>query len=222
MSTPTSPSRNGAFTLLEILVVLSIIVLVAGLTTPAVTTILRGSSLTQGGQLVTDQLGLARQTALSRNRSVEVRFYQYGDPETPGEQENNPSSGKFRALQLFEIQESGTDAKPLGKVRTIPPSVIMDGGTALSSILGAAQSSSSPSAATGSDLNSPIPRVDKQYNAVTFRFLPDGSTNLSPQTGSWFLTLHALKEGDRLSAPKADFFTIQIDAINGHFKTFRP
>lgn len=197
---------------------MAVLVTVAGLATPAATHILRGTALTQGGQLINEQLGLARQLALSRNLPVEVRFYQYNDPQS-GE---TSGAGAFRAMQLFEIQESGGTPVALGKVVPLPQTIIVDSGATLSSIIGGAQSSAWPQAITGTALDQALPRVGRQYNAVAFRFLPDGATNLSPQTGSWFLTLHSLKDGDGLAAPQGNFLTLQIDAANGHLKTFRP
>jgi uncharacterized protein (TIGR02596 family) len=213
------------FTLVELLVVLSIMILLMTLVTPAMNNILYPAQLTQGAQMLSDQLSLARQTALTRNHSIEVRFYQFGDPEIPGEQPASPSTGKYRAVQLFDVEDSGT-AVALSKVQRLPPSVIIDGGVTLSSIIGLAQSSPGvPTSTTGAALNIALPRVKNQYNSSSFRFLPNGSTNLPPLSstgGQWFLTLHGLNEGDRLGAAPSNFFTIQIDANNGHTKTFRP
>ena len=87
---PSFASR--AFSLVELLVVMAVIAIVAGFAVPAVTTMLKGSQLTQGSQMVVDQIALARQTALSRNRSVEVRFYKFADPEIPGEDVKKPET----------------------------------------------------------------------------------------------------------------------------------
>ena len=207
---------------MELLVVLAIISVMLGLVVPAANTMLRGSQMTQGSQMVNDQLELARQTALSTNRTVEVRFYQFADPQTPGETTGSPSTGKYRALQLFEIQESGS-AVALGKVQIVPPSIIIDSGATLSSIIGSG--SASPAVPTLSGTQTvPIPRVGTQYNSVAFRFLPDGSTNLSPTSGNqWFVTLHNLTDGDPVKpVPPPNYYTVQVDATNGHIKNFRP
>ena len=207
---------------MELLVVLAIISVMLGLVVPAANTMLRGSQMTQGSQMVNDQLELARQTALSTNRTVEVRFYQFADPQTPGETTGSPSTGKYRALQLFEIQESGS-AVALGKVQIVPPSIIIDSGATLSSIIGSG--SASPAVPTLSGTQTvPIPRVGTQYNSVAFRFLPDGSTNLSPTSSNqWFVTLHNLTDGDPVKpVPPPNYYTVQVDATNGHIKNFRP
>ncbi len=221
------PLKRDGFTLVELLTVMAVISLIAVLSLPAVNTILRGSLLTQGAQMINDQLGLARQTALSKNRSVEVRFYQFGDPEAPGEIPATPSSGKYRAMQLFEMQDSGA-AVAMGKALRLPQSIILDSstgggpGATLSSLLDIGTTPSLKKVWSALDLQVSVPRVNgTNYNCCAFRFLPDGSTNLSPFSppGPWFLTLRSLTD---VKSPPANFFTIQIDATNGHIKTFRP
>src|SRR6218665_1327979 len=102
MRTQFSSNRRG-FSLLELLTVILIIGIVSVFVTPAVTTILKGSQISQGEQVLTDQFKIARQLALTKTRSIEVRFVRFGDPEVPGEKKDNPSTGNYRAIQLFEV-----------------------------------------------------------------------------------------------------------------------
>jgi hypothetical protein len=68
----------------------------------------------------------------------------------------------------------------------------------------------------------PLPRAGASYRYVALRFQPDGSTDLLPTGGSWFLTVHDEIAGDALAQPPADFSTIEIDPLNGSLKFFRP
>ena len=219
---------SAGFTLIELLAVVAIIALVTAFAVPATTSMLRGSQLTQGAQMVSDQLTLARQTALSTSHSVEVRFYQFSDPNIPGEVLGVPAKGKYRALQSFEILDSGA-AVAVGKIQIVPQSVIIDSGivssgsATLSSIISAALPSPSvPTSTTGVALGVAIPRAGTAYNAATFRFMPDGSTNFSSATSQWFVTLHYLTAGNSMATPPPNFVTIQVDPANGHIRTFRP
>jgi uncharacterized protein (TIGR02596 family) len=127
--------RRSAFSLVELLIVVAIIGIIAGFGVPAVQGVLRGSALTQASSQLTDNLALARQHAISRNRTVEVRFYRFGDPEVPGETASDPSSGSFRALQYFEVNETGVSV-PIGKYQRFPDTMMMNAGERLSTLLG--------------------------------------------------------------------------------------
>lgn len=218
--------------------VMAIILIIAAFTMPNTRGMLKGSRLGQGGQIFTDQIGLARQIALSTNHSVEVRFYCYGDPEVPGESADSADAGNFHAMQAFEIKESGT--VPLGAVVRLPTSIIIDKDTSNFSTLlnggvGDGSGSSSPMKSSGGSLGVLIPRVGsggKAYSSISFRFLPDGSTDLpkldtkldgsQSSTAAWFLTLHDVTDKAAADGPPKDFFTIQVDPVNGNIHTYRP
>jgi len=208
-----------AFTLLETLIVMMIIAIVAAMVTPAVASLLKGSQLSQAGLLVNDQLTFARQTALAQNRPIEVRFYRCGDPEIPGESITNAVQGKYRGMQIFRVEEDGS-ASALGESIRLPVTMIMDSGPVLSSLLN--QSARPAGKATGAP---DLPRVGSNYLYSFFRFRPNGATDLldpANPTAPWFVTLHALSEGDARAVQPPNFYTIQIDAFNGNLRTFRP
>lgn len=213
--------RSRAFSLIELIVVIAIIGIIAAFTVPAASTILRGSKLTQASQTVTDQISLARQLALTKNRAIEVRFYRFGDPEMPGEDLTKSSTGQFRAMQLFEVFESGVSA-PLDKPQMLPVSVVISN-SGLTSLIADVSQKPTKKPTT---IDPELPRgVQRNYEYVAFRFLQDGSTNLKP-TVKWFLTLHNIT--DQVSAaasnpaPPPNFFTLQIDPVSGSTKSYRP
>ena len=246
MTKSNSVKRPAGFSLVELLVVCAIIALIVGFTIPAATTIIRGSQLTQGSQLLTDQLSLARQQALSKNRAVEVRFYKFADPETPGEDKAKPDTGRYRAFQAFEVLESGA-AVPLNKVQRLPASVVINEGALSSLISDATKAGKDGTTATKpSDekiKTSPeIPGVGFDYVYVSFRYLQDGSTDLplidtttggsggaTGTTKNWFLTLNGIELPAKLDKPetgsdkkKINFFTLQVDPVSGATKPYRP
>lgn len=214
---------SRAFTLVEMLVVMAVIVILITLVTPSLTGILKANSLTQGSQDIIGQLNLARQVALTQNHPVEVRFYQYADPNFSGEVAGNPASGKFRALQMFTISDTGA-ATPTNKVEHFPNTFMIDSGPTLSSLLAQATvGAASAPVLTPSPQAYNIPGVDKLFNSVAFRFYPDGSTNLGPPpNGGWFITSHLIQYGDRQTKAPPNFATLQIDPSNGSLREFRP
>lgn len=216
--------RRHAFSLIELIIVISVIVIIAAFTIPAMNTVLKGSQLSQGAGLVIGQLNIARQQALSRNRAVEVRFYRYADPEIPGEDVTKPATGKFRAMQLFQVMPTGK-ALPIDKVQTLPGGVIFaySDSKGISSLLDKGTASTPKKPGTDDKTAPRLPRgVDYNYDYVSFKFLQDGSTDRSP-TAQWFLTLMGINEKlEDPSKPPPNFFTVQVDPVSGVTKTYRP
>jgi uncharacterized protein (TIGR02596 family) len=205
----------SAFTLIEMLCVLTVVGIVAALAAPGMQVVFVGSALTHSGQMVTEQLALAQQKALSTNHAIEVRFYQFADPSMPGESASNPASGQYRAMQIFDVTAVNV---PLTKVLRLATSVVIDSSATCSTLINSAASTSVPQLSTGAGEQVTIPQAGTAYNVVAFQFTPGGATNLLA-TGSWFLTLRSMHDS---SSPPTNFVTIQIDPTNGHIKDFRP
>jgi uncharacterized protein (TIGR02596 family) len=205
----------SAFTLLELLIVITIIVVMATLMAPMLSTAIRGTALTRGADTVIGVLSTARQTALTRAQTVEVRFYAYNDPEIPGDTTN------YHALQAFLIDDSG-NASPLFKAQSLPQTVIMAtnsfGGTPASSLL------------TLSNTTAPgqyaIPRVRNAYICSSFRIYRSGLTSLiaSGANSNWCVTVvngSDLQVGGATNLPTT-YTTVVIDPYNSQLTTYRP
>ncbi|MEQ1859321.1 MAG: Verru_Chthon cassette protein D [Chthoniobacteraceae bacterium] len=240
-------ARRPGFTLVELLAVIAVIAVIMVFVVPAANQIIRGSQLTQASQLVADQLGFARQLALSRNRTVDFRFYRFGDPETPGEVIDMPAKGQWRGVQVFELIENGA-AVPAGPFHRLPRM------TALSPSDEATQEDRRYSTLLDEELRGPfidatqeptapeIPveingrKVAKNYQWLTIRFLPDGSTNLpakakkgtdgaaaEDKSDTWYVTVMNLSDIEQKKDIKdVNYATVQLDPFTGAQKTFRP
>lgn len=234
-SAPQRLAPRAGFTLIELLAVIAVIAVVIAFAVPATNQILRGSQLSQGGQLIGDQLALARQLALTKNRAIEFRFYKFSDPEMPGEDVNNPSVGKWRGFQTFEILENGA-AVPISAFQRMPRMTCFE--TTKNSTLLDEQIRGVPTDPNVDPTAPEIPveingkKVGKNYFYMSIRFLPDGVTNLPPkarrngaggadETDGWYVTVINLQdEGKDLQG--INFSTIQIDPFTGSQKVFRP
>lgn len=203
---------GAAFSLVELLTVIGILAILAAVGASAFRSG-RGYSLVMGANLIIDELNLARQTALSQNRLVEMRLYNL--PADVG------GAQQFRAFRTMIYDATTATVKPLGKLRRLPTGVIMVNDPNFSTVLAPAN----PFPAAGATDNLPTAN-NVSYKAVPF--LPSGGTALningtSATADTWFISLKY--ENDPIASatrPAADFITIQIDPSTGRAKTFRP
>jgi uncharacterized protein (TIGR02596 family) len=202
---------TSGFSLIELLVVMAIIVILIAFVTPAFNSMGKASSLTNGASMIVDQLNLARQTALTQNRMVQVRFYKL--------QDELQSPAAYRAIQLMIFDESGLSSKPLTKVQQLPNRVVvMEDGT-YSTILDATKNKRPESR----DI---IPNAKQEVPYHFFRYRPGGATDLDPNGAPggdrWFLTVKSENDKPAEGKPAANYVTAVVDPVSGRVKTLRP
>lgn len=209
MPPPTLRTERPAtgFSLIELLVVVAVIALLATLAVPAFNAITNAGSIEYSADQIAGACALARQTAVSKNRSVEVRFY-----EVPAE--GWPTD--FRACQLFEIGESG-EPTALTKVLTFRQSAIISRDTGLSTLL----ANSRTKIWTQKDPQVALPRAGTTYECRAFRFRPNGTTDL-PVDAKWHLTVVDAKKPGSAAQPPDNFATVWVEPATGAVKILRP
>lgn len=202
----------GAFTLIELLLVLTVMVILMTLLAPTLNNVLRGSALTQGADQVIGVLNTARQTALTRNVPVEVRFYCYDDPEMPGE------DIYCQGLQAFAMTPTNNSVidSAITKVQQLPKGVAITTNPSLTTIVANATNTSTLR----------IPRVGTAYTYSSFQYYRSGMTDLLYRTGgmstNWNITIINRANDTTGGSLPTNFTTISIDPYNGVMKIFRP
>ncbi len=153
-------ARERAFSLIEILVVVALVVILSVLTIPALTSTQSALEITRAAQGLSDSLNLARQTALARNRTVTLRFFR------------NVGETNFNAYQIALIQDDG--AEEPRRLTRLPQGVVLSGNAAHSagfSITG------------NTNLQS-----GQQVDYSELRFRRDGSADLG-SADDWFVSI---------------------------------
>ncbi len=198
---------SRAFSLIEILVVMVIIVLLLGISIPAIKGMTGSNSIAASGNMIAAFLDLARQDAISKNKVIEVRFY---DCVSDGRLKN------FCAFQLFEIDPSGA-ATPQCKVQILPSTVIIARDKSLSTLL----DSSRTKIWTEVDPMVKIPNIGTSYDCRAIRFRPNGSTNLSADQ-KWHLTVIDGKDNFTSTKYPKNFSCVWVEPVMGSVQVLRP
>jgi uncharacterized protein (TIGR02596 family) len=206
---PLFPSDRAAagrgFTLVELLVVITIMAILISFSVPAFNAIGQAHKLTTGGEVVVAQLNLGRQHAITLNRPVELRFYQTPDPVT--------GQDEYNCVQLLSLLDDGS-LSPLGGVARFPEGVIISSEAELSPLL------SNAGVITGQALlGGEGGEAERDYTA--FRISPSARPTLAGTFQDTFVTVLFAVDAVDESAP-ANFITIQVNPGNSTVRIYRP
>jgi len=193
---------------------MAILLILMALLLPATTSLMGSMNISRASSLITDELNYARQTALSRNRDVEVRIYRM-------ESKMDANTKQYRAIRALLADGSDpANSKPLSKVKYLPESVIISDAVAFSTLLDYGNTNRSGLVFS----NETLPIGVTEY--VSFLFRANGGTSLTPVTppiGNWFLTLYAEKAPTNVATGLPNnYFTAQIDPVTGRLRNYRP
>ena len=215
------PGKGGrGFTLVELLVVITVISILLAFSAPALFSGLQASRLSGAGERMVSAISEAQQAAFSQNCTVEMQFYSYGTPLDPKPQ--------FRSYRLFKVTNtpvSGNEkVTSMGAIYNLPEGVVITKDDTYSPAL-------SGSGSTDGEQNAGV--AGAEY--IAFRFLPDGScrkvgVTTAGRAALQYMNLQqcffTLLEEDGKTATSTElptnFFTIQIDPFTGKARAYRP
>ena len=183
------------------------------LSLPTLVSTLRSSYLNTSGLNLMNQIALARQTAIARNLPVEVRFYKV--PAVGTASTSAPTA--WRAFQLFLVES--TSVTPLSMVEYTQAAVVVSPAVDKSALFAdAGNTGSSHAEKTPGPTDPNVTPYLKNYHYIAFRISPSGSVDVQP--GRDFVTL--VLNDDKTLETGGNYFTVQIDSVNGNVRSFRP
>ena len=204
MKTPVRPTYRQAFSIVELLIVISIIAVLSVLAIAGLSSTKRSTDLQTGASALMDHLAIARQAAISGNRPVTVRFYLW---------ENQSSSWKTQnpirrdSVRLFRPSADGSAEEQVERVLNLPESAAISTDATFSSLL--------------SDAVSGTAKTDTRGSYRSFRFMPDGSIDCSGTTSPTLTLLYRIGVNST-DLQEQNFFTLQVDLQTGTVRYFRP
>jgi len=194
---PRRMNRRAAFTLLELISVVAILLVLLTVSIRALRGPLEGRALTAGGDRVAGQLALARQSALSENTPVRWELIASADP-------RNGDAAAFRLMRLLRFDAQARAWQPLGAFVWLPAGVC-------------AKEADSTLLSDPAPVSFALPdRPSQSGDAAVITFFPSGETSLSP------VAIHSLTLHQPNRPAGGDFLTLQIDPVTGQTRFFRP
>lgn len=205
------------------MVVLGVVGLLLAMAAPNLFSLISSNTLSGEGQVLRNQLTYAQQIAISKNADVEVRFFKMPDFA------NARTDEFFGAFQLYQYNQDGELAPISTFFRIRNPVAVHE---SLSTLLDPKSNSASQEqkfgfvAPTADRSEAPTGEGGRMRmtDFVSFRFRPDGSTNLPHRTGgddTWYITL-VQGEGALQTTNPDNYLCLQVNPYNGQISEFRP
>ena len=227
--------KPGGFSMMELLIVIGIIALIAGLAIPAMSNAMKGTALSGAADELQGQLAYASQLASVERRDVLVRFYKLEDDSLPGNDE------AFRAFQVVERQtsteasssdEDAEDVTPLTKVFWFREGIIISDNPRYSTLVTDSRLECDRKVEI-SFRTQGLGRKTRSVDCFAIEFRSGGNTNLDSQeiagdSGDtnrqlWYLTIvnETLAAASTTDLPD-NFITLQVDPFNASVRRFQP
>jgi uncharacterized protein (TIGR02596 family) len=213
--------KRSGFSLVELLMVMAIIGVLTTLSVTGLASMMSSNHLNEATVVVQGQLELARQTAKTLNRSVQLRFYK--------DQNNTSAAPSIDCLQIVvPAENSATEVdQPVEKPMLLPQSVIIaDNSPTDLNLMDFSDSSS-----TFKSFNPPPPSNYTDCYILTFSptgaitaTAANGSTNPSSNNSTvyWSLSLVPQTQYRARGTVSGNYATFYLNSVNGTYACARP
>ena len=224
-----SPTVARAFSLIELLVVVAIIALMLVMAAPTMSSAFKGSKLNQGAEATRNFLAAAHLTAIKNNLPVEVRFYEYDDPDTP------ETTKYVMAYQMYlvrldarstDLSKSTPQYEKVDDLKHLPAGIVL---STLSSPKSQSTLLDKTLVRTGKESIKGVDpeKQETEVDYYSFQFRPDGSMDLpSLKAGvrqKWFMTVLGRDEFVRgLEKTPSNYVCLNLNPANGDIRWLQP
>lgn len=198
-----------AFTLVELLSTIAVMATLMAITGPAMTSLMDSSNLSNGGQMLADQFGLARQIASAKNRPIEVRII---------EMSGSPSSAP-NAFQLWMEDPATGNTVPISKLAAMPPNTVV--GLDQTEVSPALERLPHTELVAGSDEANAMPGASAYYS---LQIAPGGTVSPAvpvSEMNEFYLTVVTANSATSTSLP-SNYVTVQVNPTTGTPLLYRP
>lgn len=195
-----------AFTLVELLIVVSIVSLLLAMATPYVLGAVKSTRITSKGDELLHKISLARQISQSESRPVELRFYRYA----------HEGVTTIYGYQLFYQEADAAKAVALDSAVNWERDGLCIKEGPLSPMVDPEKLGSGwPRKVTKG------PYAERGADYVSVTIYPNGSTSLPLPLAEAYFTLVEDSAATTATSP-ANYYTIQVDPVTGHTRSYRP
>jgi type II secretory pathway pseudopilin PulG len=223
---PLKSRLSLAFTLFELLVVVTIIVLILSFSVPAITGLTKSSNLNSGGRLLSNLFVAARSHAINQRTLVRIEIATVWPSD---------SSESFRKIAIAQYDSSSSTFKQITRWETLPSGTVIEMHDMYASPPGDIDPTPSPTPVRGTyftDLFQPTGSLSldgscafagQSISCVYFEFLPTGGLNATPNP-VWLRLSAGVPNGAAVThtARGKNYADLVVDNLVGRIKFSRP
>ena len=202
----------AGFTLIEIMVVISIMALLLGISANFYAGSMRSQRLATAAQLLASDIDQAVLLAQKENRPVEVRFLRFQPTDLPSMgKDGQLEAAQFRGYQFAVLTGFDSSKQPqyrvLSEVKHFPTGVSLMPSAEFTSFAGLPVRNAGPN----------DPQFGPPYTIVSFQIRPDGTTTL-PHSMKPVVTI--VEDHNIGATLPANYRSVTIAPANGHTRVY--
>lgn len=213
--------KAGGFSLVELLVVLALVGILAGMLGSSLQGIFQASGVSEAVSQLDTDLSLARQAAGVKNREYEVRFLKFPDSDAV-----RPEPA-YRGYQILirdpSLDPSSDEYTTPGTDEFDPPAIAIHAVREFQGTVVFLEDDERSNLLTDSTRVPPVESIEIGDNVEAsytyFRFKPDGSTDLGKDT-RWYVTI--VNEEAASRGNLSNIATLEVDPSTGVMTWYRP